>query len=81
MMPDQFFLMSSLSALGPGDEINLKPIKIDDWPTPNTSYGKSKLKAENYLKSFDDFPYIIIRPTGVYGPRDKDYLLMFKTIK
>ena len=29
----------------------------------------------------DDFPYIILRPTGVYGPREKDYFLMIKTVK
>jgi NAD dependent epimerase/reductase-related protein len=27
------------------------------------------------------FPYIILRPTGVYGPREKDYFLMAKSIK
>jgi len=27
------------------------------------------------------FPYVILRPTGVYGPREKDYFLMAKSIK
>lgn len=27
------------------------------------------------------FPFIILRPTGVYGPREKDYFLMAKSIK
>ena len=27
------------------------------------------------------FPWVILRPTGVYGPREKDYFLMFKSIK
>jgi nucleoside-diphosphate-sugar epimerase len=27
------------------------------------------------------FPYIILRPTGVYGPRERDYFLMAKSIK
>lgn len=26
------------------------------------------------------FPYIILRPTGVYGPRERDYFLMAKSI-
>ena len=73
--------MSSLSAFGVGDEENYTPIKITDTPNPNTAYGKSKLKAECYLRSMDDFPYIILRPTGVYGPREKDYFLMLKTVK
>ncbi len=80
-VPDKFVLMSSLSAFGVGDEENYTPIKIADTPNPNTAYGKSKLKAECYLRSMDDFPYIILRPTGVYGPREKDYFLMIKTVK
>ncbi|MBS5978170.1 NAD(P)-dependent oxidoreductase [Dysgonomonas sp. Marseille-Q5470] len=80
-VPDKFVLMSSLSAFGVGDEENYTPIKITDTPNPNTAYGKSKLKAECYLRSMDDFPYIILRPTGVYGPREKDYFLMLKTVK
>ena len=27
------------------------------------------------------FPYVILRPTGVYGPRERDYFLMAKSIK
>lgn len=79
--PDKFILMSSLSSFGLGDEINYTPIKLTDKPNPNTAYGISKLKAEQYLQSSSDFPYIILRPTGVYGPREKDYFLMLKTVK
>lgn len=80
-IPDKFVLMSSLSAFGLGDELNYTPIKLTDNPHPNTAYGLSKLKAENFLESTTDFPYIILRPTGVYGPREKDYFLMLKTVK
>lgn len=80
-VPEKFILMSSLSAFGIGDEENYTPIKLTDTPNPNTAYGISKLKAEQYLQSKTDFPYIILRPTGVYGPREKDYFLMIKTVK
>lgn len=80
-IPQKFLLMSSLSAFGLGDEKNYTPIKITDTPNPNTAYGKSKLKAEKYLQTAGSFPYIILRPTGVYGPREKDYFLMIKTVK
>ena len=80
-VPDKFILMSSLSAFGIGDEINYTPIKLTDTPNPNTAYGRSKLKAEQYLQAAKGFPYIILRPTGVYGPREKDYFLMIKTVK
>ena len=64
-VPDKFVLMSSLSAAPPAD----------------TLYGKSKRKAEEFLETQTDFPYVILQPTGVYGPRDKDYFLVLKSIK
>jgi len=81
VVPDTFLLMSSLSALGVGDEIGYTPFGTTHFARPNTVYGKSKLKAENYLRELDDFPYLIIRPTGVYGPRDRDYYLLMKAVQ
>lgn len=81
MVPDSFVFMSSLSVMGPGDETGYTPMKADMRPSPNTEYGKSKLMAEDYLKSLDGFPYVILRPTGVYGPRDRDYLILMKAVK
>ena len=79
--PDSFIFMSTLGAMGVGDEINYTPLPPNCAPNPNTAYGKSKLKAESYLKSLPDFPYVILRPTGVYGPRDKDYLILMRAVK
>jgi len=81
MTPDVFLLMSSLSVMGPGDENTYQPIKSNDVPLPNTYYGVSKLKAETYLQSLEGFPYTIFRCTGVYGPRERDYYLMIKSIR
>jgi len=79
--PDVFLMMSSLSVMGPGDEKTYRPIASTDIPLPNTYYGVSKLKAEAYLQSVEGFPYTIFRCTGVYGPHEKDYYLMIKSIK
>jgi len=81
MIPRQFIYISTLSVYGPIRENNYEPIAEEDTPLPNTAYGKSKLKTEHYLKSLPDFPYVIFRPTGVYGPREKDYFLMAQSIK
>lgn len=71
-LPKQFIYMSSLSAIY------------------GSSYGNSKLKAEDWLtkkySSLDCFKeskngFVIFRPTGVYGPREKDYYIMAKSIK
>lgn len=78
-VPEKLLYMSSLSVMGPGDEKNYTPFTPDRIPIPNTRYGTSKLKAETWLHE-SDIPWIIFRATGVYGPRDKDYFLMFKSI-
>lgn len=81
MVPKQFIFISTLSVFGPVREKGYEPIKEDDVPAPNTVYGFSKLKSELYLQSLPGFPYVIYRPTGVYGPREKDYFLMAKSIQ
>lgn len=78
--PKKFIFMSSLSSYGSKDEKQYTPIKIDDKQNPNTEYGKSKLKAENYVRYQSDIPYIILKPTGVYGPGEKDYFNEIKSI-
>lgn len=79
-VPDKFLYMSSLSALGPKDEKNYTPYDGTEIPEPNTRYGLSKIKAETHLATQLWLPWIIFRPTGVYGPREKDYLMMVKSI-
>lgn len=81
MVPDRFVLMSSLGAWGSGDETTFRPISPEDNPKPETRYGLSKLHAEEVVRALPGFPYIIFRPTGVYGPREKDYYLMMKSIR
>ncbi len=79
-MPERFLYMSSLSALGPGDETTYAPLTSRSIPQPNTRYGVSKIKAETYLETCADVPWTIFRPTGVYGPHEKDYLMMIQSI-
>lgn len=74
--------ISSLSIFGPvRDRQPFTDILLSDTPQPNTCYGKSKLKAEEWLKTNAKVPYTILRPTGVYGPREKDYALMAESIR
>lgn len=80
LMPEKFLYMSSLSALGEADEKNYTPIDSTTVPHPNTRYGLSKIKSEMYLETHPEIPWIIFRPTGVYGPHEKDYLMMIECI-
>ncbi|MBR0276387.1 MAG: NAD(P)-dependent oxidoreductase [Prevotella sp.] len=78
----RFVYISSLSIFGAiREQQPYEEIREDDTPQPNTAYGKSKLEAERFLDGLSSFPYVILRPTGVYGPRERDYFLMAKSIK
>ena len=80
-VPERFLYISSLSAIGPGDEKTYAPLNGSMIPNPNTRYGVSKIKAETFLQTLPaTFPWIILRPTGVYGPHEQDYLMMIKSI-
>jgi len=78
LVPEKFVFISSLAAYGPGFE--KEPISNLNRQQPITEYGKSKLKAEVFLKSKTSFPSIIVNPTAVYGPRDKDFFVLLKSI-
>ena len=81
---ERFVFLSSLSIFGAIREKQpYEPIQETDTPHPNTVYGKSKLEAEKAIRELagTDFPYVILRPTGVYGPRERDYFLMAQSIK
>ena len=73
--------LSSLSIFGAiREEQPYEPICESDVPQPNTEYGRSKLEAEQLLEDCG-LDYIVLRPTGVYGPREHDYFLMAKSIR
>lgn len=78
----RFVFVSSLSVYGPvAEEQPYREICLNDKPQPNTAYGRSKLAAEQYIESLSSLPYVILQPTGVYGPRERDYFMMAKSIK
>lgn len=79
----RFVYVSSLSIFGAIRETQpYKEILESDTPMPNTNYGHSKLQAELWLDSLRaSFPYVILRPTGVYGPRERDYFMVAKSIR
>lgn len=78
----KFVFLSSLSIYGPiHEEQPYKDICLADTPKPNTAYGESKLLAEKALAEIEGLDYVILRPTGVYGPREKDYMMMVDSIR
>ena len=79
----KFVYLSSLSIFGAiREQAPYQEINEHDHPKPNTIYGKSKLLAEQFICSVgNNFPYVILRPTGVYGPRERDYFMMAQSVK
>lgn len=75
----KFVFFSSQAAAGPSS--SLKPLKEEDPPNPVSAYGRSKLKAEEFLKKSNGLPWIILRPPLIYGPRDPETLLFFQILK
>jgi len=93
----RFVYISSLSSYGPvREEQPYSEIKNTDTQCPDTAYGRSKMESERCLDALlggggadagaagvggSAFPYVILCPTGVYGPRERDYFMMAKSIK
>lgn len=76
----KFVFVSSLAAFGPAEYSEGGIVTNSSIPHPLTMYGKSKLKAEQYLAEYADIDYVIIRPTAVYGPRERDLLTVYKVL-
>ena len=72
-------LCSSLAAVGPAR--GGRALAEDDEPVPVSPYGQSKLAAERVAESFaaeNGLEVVIVRPSAVYGPRDRDILAAFR---
>ena len=64
----RFVLIGSLAARGP-----------DGWGRPASAYGRSKLEAEEHLRALGgSMEAVVLRPAGVYGPRDTALLPLFR---
>ena len=69
----RFVLISSLAARGPDA---CAKAGGDD---PVSDYGRSKLAAEAYLRDLGGpMEAVALRPAAVYGPRDRDFLPLFR---
>jgi nucleoside-diphosphate-sugar epimerase len=74
----RFVLVSSLAAAGPAQ--SGAPLTGSEPPHPVTAYGRSKLAAEQLVRS-SSLCWSIVRPPIVYGPRDREVLKVFRLAK
>lgn len=64
--------VSSLAAVGPGTPA--RPVRESDAPRPVNAYGRSKLGGELVVHERARVPWLILRPSAVYGPGDRGFL-------
>lgn len=74
----KIIIVSSQTVTGPS--LNGKPVDETSECKPITTYGRSKLAEEELSKSYmDKLPVTICRAPAVFGERDTEILIFFKT--
>lgn len=73
----RFVFVSSLAARAPSTDG--RPLPDSAEPAPVTTYGRTKLEAERaVLACKDDFHVVVVRPTAIYGARDREMFQLFQ---
>ena len=73
----RFVLVSSLAAAGPSR--GAEPQDETAEPRPVNAYGRSKLAGERVVLGVGGpVQAVVVRPPAVYGPRDADFLALFR---
>jgi len=78
-MPHVVFV-SSLAA-GGGAAGPTRPRTEADADAPVGVYGRSKHAAEQLVRQCEGMRWTIVRPPAVYGPRDRDFLALFRQLR
>lgn len=76
----RFLVVSSQTACGPS--LDGMPCSEETKEHPITTYGRSKFAQEQLAETFfEKLPITIVRPPAVFGERDTEVYLIFKTYK
>lgn len=76
---NKFIYLSSQAAAGPCQNESRKNESDDCLPV--SPYGRSKRRGEQLcLDHVSEIPLLILRPSAVYGPRDRDVYAFFKVL-
>jgi nucleoside-diphosphate-sugar epimerase len=76
----RFLHVSSLAVVGLSPDG--RPLTEEAPYHPLTTYGHTKMMGEQeVLRNANELPVTVIRPSSVYGPRERDILQMFRIVK
>jgi nucleoside-diphosphate-sugar epimerase len=79
--PPRLVFVSSQAAAGPATAVD-RPLTDADVARPVDAYGRSKYDAETAVRAQSAaVPAVILRPSAVYGPRDRDFLQVFQQVQ
>lgn len=73
----RFVYISSQAAAGPAPSRDA-PMDESTPPAPIEEYGRTKLAAEQIVRDSAGIPTVIVRPSAVYGPHDRDFLALYR---
>jgi nucleoside-diphosphate-sugar epimerase len=80
--PERIQRLVHLSSLAAGrPALPGSPAREEDPSAPVSEYGRSKLAGELEVRNRCASEYVILRPPAVYGPRDGEFLRLFKAVK
>lgn len=74
----RFVYVSTQAALGPSQPGQY--LRENAPCHPLSAYGRSKLAGEAVVLGSDE-PWVIVRPPVVYGPRDREFLRLFRLVR
>lgn len=76
----RLLFVSSLAAAGPS--LDGEAVREETPEHPVSAYGESKLAGEKAVRAAAGaLDFTIVRPSAVYGPRDRDFLVIFRAIR
>jgi nucleoside-diphosphate-sugar epimerase len=79
--PARLVFISSQAAAGPATVAG-RPVRESDQPAPVEAYGASKLEAERAIaEELERDRWTFIRPAAVYGPRERDFVALFRAAR